>query len=747
MTRQRSQRKIDRPHRRPLANHWCWGVLLPGLLLLALAPTSRGQAPPEQLAEDDQPATVLADEPQLQRLVVPLPITGNVDTLVRGQIDRWIKTLTKAVNANAKRPILVLEFRPAVGSVGEGSEFERALSLARYLASADVSYVKTVAFVPQSLEGHSLLPILACEQLVISRDAEIGNAGRDESSLDPTVRRGYSEIAERKQTIPPSVALGLVDDRLSVTMATTPSGRRFVLAEDLEKLRAAGEVTQEETLFREGEPHRLSGRQLRLELGFASHLASDLRELATALEVPAGDLLRAALPEGGWNPIRMQLTANVTRGEVNGMIRALRARLEQSDANLLLMEINSTGGSLDNSRRLAQELIDSRGQLHSVAIVERQALGDSALVALACHELRVTTGARLGGSSAASFSRDQLEAAKPAVMQLAQAQSRDWSLMMAMLDTQLEVFPCTHSVTKQVRLLCDEEREALDDAAAWTRGETPLNTVAGIQGTDLVAYGLATPIEAKSDVLREFQFEEEPPLVQASWALEVVRFMADPRIAGMLLFVGWFALMFEMSSPGVGVPGFVAALCFLLYFWSAVLNGTSGWLEILLFLFGLGCIIAEIFFIPGTGFFGFGGAAAVVVSIVLASQTFVIPTNAYQMKQLPSSILMVGAGLAGGIAAIVLIHRYLPHTPYFNRLMLAPPTGAELSAIENRESMVHFDHLQGKMGTATTRLVPSGKAMIGDEQFDVLSDGELIESGAAIVVKEVLGNRVVVRRA
>ena len=62
---------------------------------------------------------------------------------------------------------------------------------------------------------------------------------------------------------------------------------------------------------------------------------------------------------------------------------------------------------------------------------------------------------------------------------------------------------------------------------------------------------------------------------------------ADPRIAGLLLFVGWFALMIELSTPGVGVPGFISAVCFVLYFWSQFLHGTAGWLEILLFVTGV----------------------------------------------------------------------------------------------------------------------------------------------------------------
>ena len=42
--------------------------------------------------------------------------------------------------------------------------------------------------------------------------------------------------------------------------------------------------------------------------------------------------------------------------------------------------------------------------------------------------------------------------------------------------------------------------------------------------------------------------------------------------------------------------------------------------------------------------------------------------------------------------------------------------------------------------------MPSGKAHFGDEVVDVITDGEAIENGVEVAVKEVHGNRVIVRR-
>ncbi len=110
-------------------------------------------------------------------------------------------------------------------------------------------------------------------------------------------------------------------------------------------------------------------------------------------------------------------------------------------------------------------------------------------------------------------------------------------------------------------------------------------------------------------------------------------------MAWLLLLIGGAALYAELQSPGIGIGAFIAGICFLLYFWSKHLDGTAGWLEVLLFMAGVCCILLELFVLPGSAIFGFGGGLLVIASLVLASQTFVVPHNEYQMTQLRDSLL------------------------------------------------------------------------------------------------------------
>jgi membrane-bound serine protease (ClpP class) len=198
-------------------------------------------------------------------------------------------------------------------------------------------------------------------------------------------------------------------------------------------------------------------------------------------------------------------------------------------------------------------------------------------------------------------------------------------------------------------------------------------------------------------------------------------------------------LYIELKTPGIGFGGFVSMVAFIIYFWSQYLHGTSGWLEVMLFLAGIICVLAEIFVLPGFGVLGLGGGLLVIASLVLASQSFVVPMNDYQMRQMQWSLVgLLGATAGVGVLAM-LIQRWLPATPGLRSVLLQPPAEP---AFDDAESLAE---LVGVEGTTTSRLAPAGKARIGGEVRDVTSDGTLVEPGSAVEVVAVRGGRLVVR--
>src|SRR5205823_13524961 len=96
--------------------------------------------------------------------------------------------------------------------------------------------------------------------------------------------------------------------------------------------------------------------------------------------------------------------------------------------------------------------------------------------------------------------------------------------------------------------------------------------------------------------------------------------LGDPAVAIILVIVGISCLILELKMPGVGVPGVIAALCFVLFFWSqSQMNGQITLLAVLLFLLGLVLIAIEVFLIPGFGVTGVSGLILVLCGLGLAT--------------------------------------------------------------------------------------------------------------------------------
>jgi len=270
--------------------------------------------------------------------------------------------------------------------------------------------------------------------------------------------------------------------------------------------------------------------------------------------------------------------------------------------------------------------------------------------------------------------------------------------------------------------------------------------VLAVTGEEAVTYRLAShAVEDFAQFKELYGLENDPSLLEARWSDVLVDALASPGVAVLLLIMGGVALYVELHTPGLGVAAFVALVCFALFFWSRFLGGTAGWLQVILFVAGLSCVALELFVLPGFGVFGLGGGAMILASLVLASQTFFLPRNSYQMAEFQNSLLVVASAIVGILVAIATINRWLPRAPILSQMVLQPPSEEEAAAISDKESLTHFEGLTGAVGRTTTPLLPSGKARFGDQLFDVMTDGDYVPVGTEIVVVSVRGNRIVVR--
>jgi membrane-bound serine protease (ClpP class) len=273
-----------------------------------------------------------------------------------------------------------------------------------------------------------------------------------------------------------------------------------------------------------------------------------------------------------------------------------------------------------------------------------------------------------------------------------------------------------------------------------------------VNGTRAVELGLANEMVDNLDDVRErFGWTGNLLVLKPNVVDTTVFILNLPLVTFVLLIVGLVALYVEASAPGISIGGLIALLCFALFFWSRFLGGTSGWLEVVLFVSGVMFVLAEIYLIPGFGVAGVSGFLLMVAGMLLASQDFVIPNSTRQV----GTLLTTGAVLAGSAIVFVVIAitltRYLGDIPILNRLALKPPSADQETVAFDRDKNAPAETKDyvvavGDWGVAESTLRPAGKAAFGDQYLDVVADGSFIDKGQQVRVIEISGNRVVVRR-
>lgn len=767
-------------------------VALVGCLAAPLACLAAASDEPESR---NSPVEAGSETRRVALVRIRLPIAGNADAVIQARLQRAVDRLTADVEGD-RRPLLVLELAP--NPDGGATEFERALRLARFLVSDGMARVKTLAYVPDSVEGHAVLVALACEEIAMAPDAQLGRAGADEDDsrpLEPGIRASYLQIAEARRTAPPAVVLAMVDRAAELVRVESDRGVEYALGEDLDALREDRAIVSEDVLAPAGTMAVFTGREARAE-GVAKYLVSDREALARTLAVPNADLLEDQSLDGEWNPVMVDLSGPVTARLVKRIETLIGDEIERGDINWVGVRIDSSGGDLSAALRLAQSLAElGDGEIRSVAYVPKRAEGPAALVALACDQLVMQQGAVLigeaseeepaeepepGAEEAADAAepedenaevaedpaagrplgglRDLLgDAAKPDLTAelttvrevLAPATTRTWSLLSATFDASSELTRYTNRTTGAERVFSPEELEDQPDAGEWRRGETikAAGKTLSLDADQATEAGIAwQTIEQFDDLRTLYGFTESPRTAEPNWALELVEALASPGLAALLLIVGIVGLYIELNSPGLGIGGFIASVALLLFFWSKFLDGTADWLEVMLFVTGLVFILLELFVIPGFGIFGLGGALLVIGSLVLASQTFILPKTESQLIELRNSLATVAGAGFGFLLLAGVLRQYLPQSAVFRRMTLAPMEEADRIEQDRREQLADYDHLVGRSGTATTDLLPAGRAEIDGEPIDVLTRGEVIDRGEAIEVVEAHANRVIVRR-
>ena len=391
----------------------------------------------------------------------------------------------------------------------------------------------------------------------------------------------------------------------------------------------------------------------------------------------------------------------------------------QTGAAAVILEIDTFGGRVDAAVQIRDALLNT--PLRTVGFVNKRAISAGALIGLATQTLAMATGSTIGAAAPVQTGAPGV-AAKPAEEKTvsyvrkefratAEARKRPLLLAEAMVDADVDI----PGVVDKGKLLTLTTEEALTNKLADMRADTldSLLSQLGLEGAEIRR---ATP----------------------HWAEQVVRFLTQPVLSSLLISVGMLGILVEMRTPGFGLAGGLGIASLSLFFWGHWLVQLAGWEELLLAGLGLALLVAEVFFIPGFGIAGALGVAALLAALVL-SMTGAGDTAVFIVEAVWRVVLALLLALLAGAALL----RWLPSPLFTRRLVLASDLG---TGPAHGSAPLSDQQWMGKHGHAASVLRPAGIADIDGERVDVVSDGALIEQGAAIHVTHVDGNRIVVRQ-
>ena len=196
----------------------------------------------------------------------------------------------------------------------------------------------------------------------------------------------------------------------------------------------------------------------------------------------------------------------------------------------------------------------------------------------------------------------------------------------------------------------------------------------------------------------------------------ILNAISNPNVAYVLLMLGMMGLYFELSNPGVILPGAIGGISLILAFF-AFQTLPINYAGILLILLGLILFIAEIK-IVSHGMLTVAGMTAMVLGSLMLFDS----SDPY---------LRISWG--------VILVTVLATTTFFTVVV------AKALAVHRRRPTTGREGLIGLEGLAETGLVPDGKVFVRGEYWDAWSD-EQIDAGCRVRVLELDGMRLKVKR-
>ena len=508
--------------------------------------------------------------------------------------------------------------------------------------------------------------------------------------------------------------------------------------------------------------------------------------------------------------------------------RRLKAA-EAAGADAVVFEIDTPGGLADAALNICA-LIKQSPIRNTVAWIHPQAYSAGTLIALACREIVMSPGARMGDCAPIVPGLIPLPAAERAkaespllaeVVDSARRSGYDERLAMSFIAVDIEIWLVENRETgdrlfvdraeyrtlfgdeppdsarvqasggapptdpskipligrfyeegEQEPSLTSEERAKLVEMQQELSSQRPAisaedrdryvlietvddaRTLLVVQDQSALRWGLSKRTVADDEELKAFFGATSLTRYNASWSEKFVQKLTTLPVRVVLFLVFIVGLLWEMATPGLGVPGGVALAAALVLFGAPALTGMAQWWDIALILLGLALVAVELFVLPGFGVAGVLGLLCVGVGFI---GTFVapdpgggfLPTSPDARQGLLNGLGMLILALFSGGVVVWFGLKHHQRVPGLNRLVLVERLGRDtdeppsslLAAMAPAEGS---EPSPDDVGEAVTPLRPVGRARFGGRTYDVVAGRGVVEPGQAVRVTAASGFQIVV---
>jgi membrane-bound serine protease (ClpP class) len=432
-------------------------------------------------------------------------------------------------------------------------------------------------------------------------------------------------------------------------------------------------------------------------------------------------------------PIRTDIEPPLVYLVRRGVKEAMAAK-----ASLLVLNMRTDGGRIDSTMEIIDILNEFKGQ--TVTYVNDRAFSAGAFISVATQKIYMSRDSVIGAAAPvmmapggngtqdlpSTVEAKAVSAVRALVRRSAEKNGYNIDVVEAMIDKNKELEVDGKVLNKKGELLTLTNTEAEKEYGKPPKPLLSSGTVGSLEELlKKLGYTDAKVTEIKSTGAESF----------AAWI---------NAISPLLLIIGLLGIYIEIKTPGVFIPGIVAGVAFLLYFFGGYVAGLSGMEWVVVFIIGIGLIISEFFVHPGTVLPGVIGIALVLVALLMAMVDVypggpTLPTMPQIQWPLEELVISVGTSMV----IMLILARVLPSTPMYRTLVSRGASGvSSIAKMEQKQAS-----RVGQVGVAISNLRPGGKAQFGSDVLDVITRGELIAKGQNVRIIGSSGSDLLVETA